>query len=344
MFESQETEIARDAERENGPVYRLLYPTELTLSSQDLDQLDALAQQRGVTFLDLGPLSETQLARFYQANIGKERFRATLSALVQGGGESEYAVGRYDIDYGTCAIPAFRAALLRAALDPSDPLARDLEATYLFEPNYAFYSPLLDPMQWPTIMSPAILEQAARTVDVGCGNGQLLAFLNENLEISREALRGIDISRAAVSLLNARGFSAAQGTLLQLSQDSAQAFVPGASADLLFLSYFVDRDADQRGTFDAAVKSLKPGGTLILEGLFPVNACDSLGGSYSTPDKLVTNGASASDDVRLVVDYLERSSAGALALEKIVTGERLVYSLDGFEILPAVFLCFGKKE
>ena len=107
--------------------------------------------------------------------------------------------------------------------------------------------------------------------------------------------------------------------------------------DTIFLSYFVDRDSNQRGTFEKSVGLLREGGTLVLEGLFPCVLSDSSGISYGMPN--VTRGVSAEEDIELVSSELRRLG---MKVPRIVAAERFVYSLDGPEVLSSHTLIFEK--
>lgn len=268
------------------------------LEPDGLIALSDLAKEFDVEFINLGKIDSQKLGEFYGANREKENYRDALWGSVKCKGGTP--IVRYNAEYS---------------------LNLDIPKELL--PFYQFYTPK------PASIVRAIERAKNETgliIDVGCGNGQLLNEISGSVDTSR--LLGIDISDESRSLLRCNGLT---GTLPELYPGKISA----ESAELIFLSYFVDRDSNQKGTFDAARAILKPGGTLVLEGLFPVNPFDSHGTSYAAQNTL-TRGKSAFDDVRLVVNYLD------LRLQQITIGERLVYSLDGFEILPSVFLIFKK--
>lgn len=167
-----------------------------------------------------------------------------------------------------------------------------------------------------------------RTIDVGCGNGALLKELGI-LGFHSENLTGIDISPKAIERVRESGFYGYCGHL----QDKSFSGI-----ELMFLSYFIDRDSDQIGTLQAAAKKLLTGGVLALEGLFPCVLADSNGVSYGTAN--VTKGNNAAEDISLVITTCQELG---LQLQKIVCGNRFVYSLDGFEELPSYILVFKKQ-
>lgn len=189
--------------------------------------------------------------------------------------------------------------------------------------HYWFNSPVLDENFLRGIVSPD-----KKILDVGAGNGTLLRKLIK-LGIAREQLTGVDISGKAVERIRETGARAFHGTVSAVT-DSGYGTV--------FLSYFVDRDSDQRGTFERTTELLTPSGVVVLEGLFPCVLSDSNGVSYGTAN--VTKGNDALEDIQLVVTDFVRLG---ITLQKVVVGQRLVYSLDGPEVLPFYILIFKKN-
>jgi len=232
-----------------------------------------------------------------------ERARETLTRVLR-----EFHVtrpeSRYDLEYST-AEELTRLTGVRVSFSGT---------------HYWFWSPvlrhdfLLDVVQGPRIL------------DVGAGNGTLLKHL-VLLGFPPHHLTGVDISQKAARRIRETGCRAMHGTLARIS----------GQFDSIFLSYFVDRDADQRGTFEKGSELLAPGGTLVLEGLFPCVLSDSSGVSYGTPN--VTRGISAEEDIELVVAEFGRLG---MKVSRIAADERFVYSLDGPEVLPSYTLVFRK--
>lgn len=324
--------------------FRSKFPTHLCIPNEDIVALYDFTDREGFGFAYLGPISDANLERFYQENARKEKYAQALKSLVSAGSQdNDYAVSRYDIDYGTLQYDPFKTVLSRLSPETWDLEESNLEAAFFAATNYSFYSALIDPVVSPRIVDPSLFQKAKIILDVGCGNGQLLDFLHKDLGVPKDRLQGIDISNASISLLKQSGYSVTLGSLPQVAEKQGQDFLADKSIGIMFLSYFIDRDADQRATFNSVIRKLEPGGAIILEGLFPVRPVDSLGGVYSTEERLITRGQSVSDDVERLVQYFNDNSNGAIKLQKIVVGERLVYSLDGFEILPSVFLCFRRE-
>ncbi len=213
--------------------------------------------------------------------------------------------------------------------------------------HYWFWTPVLN---WRFLLYRGVLRRQ-RILDVGCGNGKLLkAVIDQNRELnaddpcdtfgSERAKRAsrlrvgdvfaVDLSETAVRILQEMKVEAYRGTLKDagLKEDDF---------DLIFLSYFVDRDFDQLGTFQEAAKLLRRGKELVLEGLFPCVLKDSSGVDYGPAN--VTKGKDTLEDITLVVAEFARLG---LKLKEVSVGQRLVYSLDGPEVLPSYTLVFLK--
>ena len=197
--------------------------------------------------------------------------------------------------------------------------------------HYWFWSPVLD----QGFLSPILCGykrqhngHAPRVMEVGAGNGALLRQINR-LGVGSRLLHSIDISPMAIQRTNEMGVSSLQGTLASNRE------VIG-SVPMVFLSYFVDRDSDQRATFRESSRICCH--TLVLEGLFPCVLSDSSGVSYGRAN--VTRGEDALEDIQLVVGEL---TGLGMSLKKVVVGQRLVYSLDGPEVLPSYILVFKAR-
>ncbi len=187
--------------------------------------------------------------------------------------------------------------------------------------HYWFDSPVLQGKFLQSIIS------ESKVLDVGAGNGTLLRKL-VSLGISPDRLTGVDISQKAVDRIREIGAQAFHGTI---------SVVPDTLYSTIFLSYFVDRDADQKATFTRTAELLSPNGVVVLEGLFPCVLEDSNGVLYGTSN--VTKGCNAEEDIALVAAEFHQLG---LLLEKRLDGERQVYSLDGPEALPSYTLVFKK--
>ena len=113
--------------------------------------------------------------------------------------------------------------------------------------------------------------------------------------------------------------------------------------DYCFLEYFVDRDDNQRATFDQA--SILAKKKIILEWLFPVVSEDTSWTSYVTDkETLVTTWNSASEDMQKVAKYLE-SKMWELSEIRYSLGMRLVSTLwDWVEVLPSWTISLTRKQ
>lgn len=236
--------------------------------------------------------------------------RQAITAVLKKRGVTD-PIERYNIEYCT-------AALL------SEMTGRQCEFDGT---HYWYHSPILMPGLWALLMRR--LPDRPMIIDVGAGNGTLLTTLAA-MGYDRRNMLGIDTADQSIERLHERGFRAYCGRI----QDCFDL----KNADCVFLSYFIDRDRDQRATLETAAAVLRRSGTLVLEGLFPCLLEDSSGVSYGTAN--VTRGKDAVDDMALVV---AECTSIRLVLQRVLVGERLVYSLDGPEVLPTYILTFGKQ-
>lgn len=204
------------------------------------------------------------------------------------------------------------------------------------EPNYAYLSPLLSPRGFEIITGGFSGPAPVRILDVGAGSNEFLRFCRDELELPASHLAGVDISPASVARICADGFAGYCGRLENVP-------LPGASFDIVYLSFFIDYDTDQRATFDAALRLTKPGGSIVIEGLFPVRPFALLDSDLST-FSFITKGRSAKNDIALVSQAIEvnaRAYDRAAHLDHVYTGVRYVHSRFGFSKLRTHFLVFS---
>ena len=307
-------------------------------SAADTVDIKNWADWNNIQFVQLEGLSEEALSHFYGMNSDKERFRERLRRFCLS--QEIDPVKRYDFEYATTSDPNFRAVL--SNLFEGKELETALEA---FErPMYAFWSALLDSASFEIICGKENLQMPGDVFDVGCGSGELENSLCQSAGLDKARIIGIDISNASAELLRSRGIRAEVGTLPDLQQtDPLLIHELTGSASTVFLSYFVDRDKNQAGTFDIASQILQSGGTLIFEGLLPVKPNDSGGTQYADCDTpSITSGDSAVRDMERIILYLDQKCG--IQTNQIVVGQRLVFStVDGFEILPSLFIR-GRKR
>ena len=176
-------------------------------------------------------------------------------------------------------------------------------------------------------------------IDVGAGSNEFLRFCNDDLGVPAAQLYGSDISSASKQLIEADGFKGYIGRLEKL--DLSREFF-----DIVYLSYFIDYDTDQAATFSAAIDITKPGGTIVLEGLFPVRPF-ALSEKDADSLSFVTEGKTAHEDIRLVMEsfrVLGRDKGKRVSLKQVVKTHRFVRSHYGFNRLPSYFLTFSVSE
>lgn len=226
--------------------------------------------------------------------------------------------------------------------------------------HYWYWSPLLEKSILESLV-PLLrgedLKIFPRILEAGSGNGQLLKKILE-LEYDSSMpdsemvvhhrtsktcdvrdLAAFEISMQSVRETRCRGIESFGGRLRPI-----EGVIKESKIDLIFLSYFIDRDSDQRETLTTAAVLLRKqdgfyrAGRLVLEGLFPCVMTDSNGVNYGTAN--VTRGNDAIEDIQLVVAELLQHD---VSLERVLVGQRLVYSLDGPEVLPSYILVFKKN-
>jgi len=116
--------------------------------------------------------------------------------------------------------------------------------------------------------------------------------------------------------------------------------------DIAYLSYFIDYDTNQAATFNATIDLIKPGGRIVLEGLFPVRPFALLENITET-FSFITRGVTVEEDIVLVMEsfiQLGKAKGRNVRLEKVVKTHRFVHSHYGFRRLPSHFLTFSVSE
>jgi len=202
------------------------------------------------------------------------------------------------------------------------------------ETRYRYLSPLHTERGFELVTN-CTIDRASHLsiVDVGAGSGETLKFFASRLRVPPQQLYGVDVSGVSVSLLKNEGFNGSVGRLESVGY-------PAGSFDLTFLSYFIDYDLDQASTFKEAIRVTKPGGLIVIEGLFPVRPPAELVAFMRSP--AVTRGQKHWEDILLVSEWFkQREFPGVrIRLARIAVGERYVYSRFGFKKLPSYFLAF----
>ena len=172
-------------------------------------------------------------------------------------------------------------------------------------------------------------------IDIGAGSNEFLRFCHTELGVPSSQLHGSDISEESTRRIAEDGFTAHHGRTESLD-------LPKESFDLAYLSYFIDYDTNQPATFSASIDIVKPGGLLVIEGLFPVRPFALLE-KDARNHVFITRGKSVSEDVSLVTDALKalgKEKGREVSLERIVKTHRYVSSRYGFHKLPSYFLTF----
>ena len=202
------------------------------------------------------------------------------------------------------------------------------------ESTYMFVNALLSPVGFELVTGVPVAEiKKQRIFDVGTGSGELLRFL-ENQGVPKSSLHGSDISPASVACITKDGFTAHLGRI-ETFEDQAQ------KNDIVFLSYFIDYDTNQRTTFEKAIAMTATGGKIILEGKLP---CQPVNLFLKDQKKnFITKGVSAAEDIALICNaFIEigEEQKRNVTVARVVSGKRYVYSSIGFRKLASYFLVF----
>jgi SAM-dependent methyltransferase len=201
-------------------------------------------------------------------------------------------------------------------------------------PHYAYLSAILTREGFAAIVG--ALPEHPRILDVGAGSNEFLRFCSQDLGFRKEDLYGLDVSPASVDLITKEGFPGHLGRLETLD-------TPSNFFDLVYLSYFIDYDTNQRATFTAAERLVSPGGLIVMEGCLPARPFALAKDSANL--EFITTGDAASKDAERIIRALEEIALAhghRLIPEKIVHGTRHVYSHYGLNKLPSWFIVLRK--
>ncbi|MEK7106861.1 MAG: class I SAM-dependent methyltransferase [Patescibacteria group bacterium] len=213
----------------------------------------------------------------------------------------------------------------------------DVEYGGAGRPNYMYVNALLFRQEFEKITGVTADEvKNLKIIDVGAGSNELLRFLRAEFGVKSNHLFGCDLSPVSAEIIQKDGFHGYAGRIEALH-------FPDNNFDLVFLSYFIDFDTDQRKTFEEAVKITQPGGKIILEGKFPSNPS-----GLSDIDKgrinFITKGIEAAEDIELVCRVIEQIAQfqnKKISVQKIIHSNRYVFSSRyGPCKLPSYFLVF----
>lgn len=228
----------------------------------------------------------------------------------------------------------------RASATSDEAIARSYDEEYNgANPHYRYVSAILSSYGFQRITGIPPEDTADLIVlDVGAGSDEFLRFCHSTLNIPARQLHGSDVSRASKDIIERDGFTGYVGRIEHLA-------LPAAHFGLVYLSYFIDYDTDQRSTFDSAVAATRPGGKIVLEGLFP---CRPFGLLKKDEDKhmFVTQGGDATEDIALVTEAFKRlgkEQGRQISIERVVEAYRYVYSHYGLCKLPSYFITLSVK-
>lgn len=201
--------------------------------------------------------------------------------------------------------------------------------------NYNYLTPLMIDHIFEKIVWPISDLKEKLIIDVWAWSGDFVKRMVHR-GVSTEGIIPLEPSVVWSQMLKKYWFSNTfQGFSTEYREDK--------KFDYVFLSYFVDRDQNQKATFEHALGLLPQSwGMLVFEGLLPCVSEDTQGVSYvQDKNTLVTSGVSICDDVTKIIDYCcnHASSLGLQCIEKHITvWYRFVHSMDGKEMLPSVII------
>lgn len=210
----------------------------------------------------------------------------------------------------------------------------DIEYGGIDEPHYAYLNALLYKSSFEHVTGYSLEEvKKLKIIDVGAGSNELLRYCHTEFGVPSDQLYGSDISLASKDIIEKDGFHGYVGRIENLA-------LPDNNFDAVFLTYFIDYDTDQRTTFENALKIIRFGGRIILEGLFP---CKPFGLLDTDKEKhtFITKGNNAPEDLSLVCSAfinIGREQNKKIIVEKIVRGWRYTYSHYGLNKLPSYFI------
>ncbi|HEY4498548.1 MAG TPA: class I SAM-dependent methyltransferase [Candidatus Paceibacterota bacterium] len=279
-------------------------------------QLRRFAKESGAPFLDLDNCKDVEPIYAEQVRAFKRRSKEKISFL--------------------SSLQKVLRDIYESGKITDEVIARAYDAEYQTN-NYAYLNALLVRRGFERITGYASSGAPSLTIlDIGAGSNEFLRFCHAELGVPAIQLFGADISAVSVQIIKQDGFNACLGRAEQLQ-------FPNASFDLVLLSYFIDYDTNQRATFGAAVRLLKPGGILVFEGLLP---CKSLHRQERAGNAFITRGRSSIEDTRLIcaaIESIGREQSCTILLQRVALGRRYIYNRFGFKRRSSHFLVFSKK-
>lgn len=292
----------------------------------------------GATYEDLSNrINMSEFEWFLKNTINKWQIAPVIKKLIEQSKSvakdiRETIDARYIIEYANAQ--KLEELLRKAGLENCcDQIADVLKGD---ETYYAYYNALMDPSLFASITGDYPEELSDKTIfDVWAGSGTLLQKLQQ-YGAKPENMTGIDLSMTSNEKIRNLWYNALHGTLYEV-RDQVQ-----NQADVVLLSYFIDRDIDQVKTFETTVQMLKPQWKIIFEWWLPSKPEDTNGIQYTNQqDTLITKGETLEEDIDLICTRLQKIGYAHnknIIIDKVVTTRRAVYSADGMEILPSCYI------
>ncbi len=173
----------------------------------------------------------------------------------------------WDFEYGTThtELTLHRCACGGVYLDPRpspSELARIYPSNYYAYDFQARLGPLVARVKGATERAKVsayapYLRESSRILDVGCGDGHLLALIRDTVA-HRVALEGVDVSADAAIRARARGIMVHVGAIETVD-------LADGAYDLIVMNQLIEHVGDPGGLLRRVIRGLRPGGHLFIE-------------------------------------------------------------------------------
>ena len=259
----------------------------------------------GAQFYEFSPdferLGATEIQEFMIACSYKDTFLYPQAALIESSSSTPYSP-QYDRVYAPIAELSER-------------------------PLYGFCNALLVPALFQKITGISVDELRRQMIlDVGAGSGGLEHFFLAH-DVPADHVTALDPSKGSLELLFKMGITSERGTL-------QRGLFEQKSFSLIFLSYFIDYDTNQKETLRGTLEAVRSGGKIILEARFPVTL------KVPKSDETLVSGPFSTIDIPRILSYMESVSDRKILLERIGTGHRYTYASKGLVRYNSTFLVF----
>jgi SAM-dependent methyltransferase len=152
-----------------------------------------------------------------------------------------------------------------------DPRPRDDSLETIYPPHYYSYTlskrvnpialkgkEMLDGMKFRRILR-HVARRPSSYLDIGCGDGRYLRYLETKLELTRDRLFGLELSKEVVNALRAQGYRAMCATI-EACED-----IEAGAIDLITMFHVIEHVSDPAGAIQRVADWLSPGGLVAIE-------------------------------------------------------------------------------